>query len=86
MFPKIGVPQNGWFILENTIKMDDLGAPLFSETPNWLQMKIHFGGSIWCTGPKLDSWMGPVKDGSIKMECRNQNHIQIACSVICDLG
>ena len=33
MFPKIGVPQNGWLILENPIKMDDLGVPLFSETP-----------------------------------------------------
>ena len=34
MFPKIGVPQNGWFIMETPIKIHDLGGqPLFLETP-----------------------------------------------------
>ena len=28
----IWVPQNGWFTMDNPIKMHDLGVPLFSET------------------------------------------------------
>ena len=40
VFPKIGVPQNGWFIMQNPMKMDDLRVPLFlvislMNDPNW---------------------------------------------------
>ena len=34
------VPTNGWFILKDTIKMDDLGVPL-SPTGNLQIRKYH---------------------------------------------
>ena len=40
MFPEIGIPRNGWFIMENPIRMDDLGVPLFSETPICISIVI----------------------------------------------
>ncbi len=38
VFPKIGFFPPKWMvkIMENPIKMDDLGVPLFFETPRWL--------------------------------------------------
>jgi len=47
VFPKIVEPQNGWFIMENLIKMDDMEVPLFLETP------IYLGG---IPGPLTVEW------------------------------
>ena len=48
--PKIGFfyPQNGWFIMQNLIKMDDLGGPpLFLETPRCSFISKSFSTRIW---------------------------------------
>ena len=41
-FPKIGIPQNGWFTMGKPIKMEDLGVPLFLETPIWISIPSFF--------------------------------------------
>ncbi len=51
MFPKIGVgPQNGWCIMlmETPIKMDDLGVPLFLETPMSQGIRGFFFTDLCC--------------------------------------
>ena len=42
VFPKIKVPQNGWFLMENPVKMDDFGVSLFSETPIYIYIYMFF--------------------------------------------
>ena len=50
VFPTIGVPQNGWFVMKNHIKIDVWGGTLFLETPIYvyiymtLKSQSFFGG------------------------------------------
>ena len=41
VFPNIGVSQNGWFTMENLIKMDDLRVPPFSETSMYIYIYMY---------------------------------------------
>ena len=45
VFPKIGVYTPKWMvkIMENPIKIDDLGVPLFLETSTWSYSNVITG-------------------------------------------
>ena len=62
VFPKIGVPQNWWFIMEIPIKMDDLGYHHFRKHPCIWQLILKFVGVF----QGFASYHAP-QDGSVEL-------------------
>ena len=55
MFPKIGVPQNGWFIMENPIKSTPVWFfPLFTYSSGPLKFHLTPGPQISSRCPRYD--------------------------------
>ena len=69
VFPKIGVPQNGWFIRENPIKMDDLGGKplILGLTSIYIYIYIVEGIGLDIIIPL--SWKNPFEN----LNSRNQS-------------
>ena len=64
VFPKIGVPQNGWFIMGNPIKMDDLRVPLFLETSKWTIYRGYQPLTNWDNPPMAAKFRFVDHDGT----------------------
>ena len=65
VFPKIGVPQNGWFTMENP-KIHDLGVPLFFRKHPNIQSPKKVAKSAWpgwvCLSLKFDLFFQEISN------------------------
>ena len=78
VFPKIGVPQNEWFIMENPIKMDDyhycrkhpdlVRRPTFFERQIWVKYDVTcilwHDPLIWLVNLLGETWPKAINWGS----------------------
>ena len=60
VFPKIGVPQNGWLFMENPIKMDDLGGTIIFGNTNMGLLLSYFRSWVPCNSTKVTPLCGTL--------------------------
>ena len=68
-FPSMGNPKHGWFIVENLVRMNDLGVPPFMETPKYNHLiyrpwELFPGSSLsLCLSHATALWWGALPPG-----------------------
>ena len=61
VFPTIGVPQNGWFVMENPIKMDDWRYPIFGNTHLLVISRVHLLFKLFPSRKLGVLWWKPLR-------------------------
>ena len=75
-FPKMGLPLHGWFMIENPMKVDDLGLPPGFPHISWIEKKyavcppsqscIHWISEATCQAPIFCAVDANLGSGSLQ--------------------